>query len=293
MLVAAGDDEDARRDRAGGEVDHAAAVEDAAVGRRLEHVVQLGDGRLVAAHPALADAEVGRVRQRRHLDHGLGAVDEAAQHLRVHLLAGGLGGQAGRGVVRAHRVVLALARADDVEGEVAGELDELERLGRLVAAAQGVDRAGLGGDAGEQPADGDVGLDVEQADVLAGEQAAQGDLRADLRDAGGVDDHVDGQGRQQGRVVDRDGAAVRDDAAELVVVVARDHVLDAGRLQGAGGALDVDVGDGDDLHAGDPADLGDESPADLPGADQADPDRPPVLDCRLEEALTVCHFGFS
>jgi hypothetical protein len=43
----------------------------------------------------------------------------------------------------------------------------LSVLGRLVAPAQGVDRAGLGGDAGEQPADGDVGLDVEQADVLA------------------------------------------------------------------------------------------------------------------------------
>ena len=129
--------------------------------------------------------------------------------------------------------------------------------------------------------------------MLAGEQAPQRDLRADLRHAGGVDDHVDGQGRQQARVVDRHGAAVGDDAGELVVVVARDHVLDAGRLQGTGGALHVDVGDGDDLHAGDLPNLGDESPAHLPGADQSDPDRSPRGRLAVEEAFAVCHFGFS
>ena len=72
-----------------------------------------------------------------------------------------------------------------------------------------------------------------------------------------------------------------------------DHVLDAGRLQGTGGALHVDVGDGDDLHPGDLPNLGDESPAHLPGADQADPDRSPRGRLAVEEAFAVCHFGFS
>ena len=123
--------------------------------------------------------------------------------------------------------------------------------------------------------------------------AAQGDLRADLGDAGGVDDHVDGQRGEQGCVVDRDGAALGDGVGECVVVVAGDHVLDAGGLEGAGGALEIDVGDGDDLHAGDLPDLGDEPPAHLPGADQADPDRPPCGRLAVEEAFAVCHFGFS
>ena len=118
--------------------------------------------------------------------------------------------------------------------------------------------------------------------MLAGEDAAQGDLRADLGDAGGVDDHVDGQCGEQGRVVDRDGAALGDDVAELVVVVAGDHVLDAGGLEGAGRALQVDVGDGHDLHAGDPPDLRDEPPAHLPGADQADPHGPTGAPLPLE-----------
>ena len=102
-----------------------------------------------------------------------------------------------------------------------------------------------------------------------------------------------GRAVSRARVVDRDGAALGDDAGELVVVVARDHVLDAGGLEGAGGALHVDVGDGDDLHAGDLPDLGDESPAHLPGADQTDPDRAPRGRLAVEEAFAVCHFGFS
>ncbi len=128
---------------------------------------------------------------------------------------------------------------------------------------------------------------------LPARMAAQGDLRADLGDAGGVDDHVDGQGGEQGGVVDGDGAALGDGVGECVVVVAGDHVLDAGGLEGAGGALEVDVGDGDDLHAGDLPDLRDEPPAHLPGADQTDPHGSTGAPLPLEKALTVCHFGFS
>ena len=65
----------------------------------------------------------------------------------------------------------------DLQADVLRVLDQFEALGRLVAAADGIDGAArLVAHAGQQQTDGDVGLDGHQQGVLTRDQAGVGDL---------------------------------------------------------------------------------------------------------------------
>ncbi len=267
------DDEDARRhalaDRV---VDHALARQDAAILARhqhLHHVVAVGARPVHAGH---VGHQAGGVGDRRHLDHGLGAVDELDQHARVHvpplrLLAIVVGD----GVV-VERVVLALAGGDDRVAERGGELDQLHAARRLVAGADRIDDAQPVGLAFQQRADGDVGLDVHHHQVLAVLHRHQVEVGGDARLAGGVDHHVDE------RVLDQQLVGGDGDAARL------DGAGDRRRRVGLGGLLVGAVGDAHggarrvraarrhrrDLDAAHQHALGDQVGAHLAGADDAD-----------------------
>ena len=282
------DREHAGGDVAGAVVHHAGPVQDAAVVGGAEGGGQFLDARRWSVHPAGADLQAGGVGQRGHLDHRLGPVDEAAQHLRVHVLAVGLRGQfLGRGM-GIQRIVLTLAGADHLEGQIAGEVDQALRFGRFVAAAHAVDASGLLGDRGQQVADGDVAFDIEQGDVLAGEQTAERHLRSDLGDTGRVDHDVDRQCGQQRGVLDGDGATGFDGLCEFCYLAAGLGV-GAGLAQRVGGPPGHDVGNGGDLHAGDTTHLGDEAQTHLPGADQADADGPAQFVLAGDETFGVTH----
>ena len=199
-VLGADHDEHPRCDRPGAVVDDPGPLEDAAVLGEGEGLVQGRHRRRRAVHAAVAHLEAGGVGQRRHLDHRLGPVDEAGQHLRVHALGRACGGQRLRGRVRVERVVLALPGADDLEVQVPGEVDQDLGLDRLVAPAHRVDRPGLLGEPGQ------VGARSSRRTRRSGwrcpcptASASTADPGAHVGDAGGLDDDVE---RQAAELVD-------------------------------------------------------------------------------------------
>ena len=167
-MVRLDDAEHARRDAlADGVVDDAAPRQHAAMAGRAEHLGELVAAGARPVHARPVRDEAGGVGEGHHLDHGLGAVDELDQHARVHVARRGLGDVVVRHGVEIQGVVLALAGGDDGHAERAGEGDELDRGGRLVAGRAGIDDAGAFGLGLEVAADGDVGLDIEHHHVLA------------------------------------------------------------------------------------------------------------------------------
>ena len=152
-------------------------------------------------HAGDVGLEAGGVGHRGHLDHRLGAVDELDQHARVHVALARLFLELVGRRVELQRIVLALARSDDLEADRLGEADQLDGGGRLVARRAGEHHARFLRLGLEEAADGDVGFDVEHDDVLAVLHRLERDERADVGVAGGVDDHVDAARRAQRGVV--------------------------------------------------------------------------------------------
>ena len=88
-------------------------------------------------------------------------------------------------------VVLALAQADHLEAQRAGEIVQLLAHARLVAGRGGVDTAGLLGHAGEHQTDRHVCLDVEHHHVFLMHDAVPGDLGSHFGHTGCFDHCVD------------------------------------------------------------------------------------------------------
>ena len=121
------DDEDAGRDAlADGEVDDALPVEDAAVlACGISTLTIWSRSALGPCMPGTSGTRPVALAMQRHLDHGLGAIDELDQHARVHVPARRfLAIVVGDGVA-VEGVVLALAGGDDAVAERGGELDQL------------------------------------------------------------------------------------------------------------------------------------------------------------------------
>ena len=91
--------------------------------------------------PGQSGTRPGGIGDRRHLHHGLGAVDELDQHARVHVPALGLLHVVVGRRIDVERVVLALAGGDDGIAEAGDEVDEFHGGGGLVAGAQRIDDA--------------------------------------------------------------------------------------------------------------------------------------------------------
>ena len=224
------DDEDAGRhalaDRV---VDDALAVQDAAVLARDQHLCQVVAVGARAVHARNVGNEAGGVGDGRHLDHGLGAVDEFDEHARVHVAARRFLAIVVRHSVVVERVVLALAGRNDAVAERRGEFDQLHAARRLVARADRVDDAQPIRLLLQESADGDVGLDVHHHHMLAVLHRQQVEVGGNPGFAGRIDDDVDqrigdqqlvgGDGDQAG--LDRRGElrlGVRLDASGIIAI---------------------------------------------------------------------------
>ena len=172
---------------------------------RLAHLGKLEARRRRKAQALALRHEAGGVAHRRHLDAGLGAVDEAVEHLRVDRLAVGdvqilvedVPDVVGIGLVIVRLVARALAGRDHLEAAGARPVDVLADQRRLVAPGEAVDHARGLGLAREQRAGERIGLDVDHDDVLAVLDRFDRVDDAGLGDAGRLDDHLDAGMRDQ------------------------------------------------------------------------------------------------
>ena len=153
--------------------------------------------------------EAGGVGHRGHLDAGLGAVDEAVEHLRVHAGGVGRGGRdpevlphrrRGR-LVELRQVARALAGADHGEAAGARPVDQLADQRRLIAVGEAVDQARLPRPLGEHRSDQDVRLDVDHHQVTTVVDRGERVARAGARIAGRLDHHVQTRRGDQGAAV--------------------------------------------------------------------------------------------
>ena len=133
----------------------------------------------------------GGIGDRRHLHHGLRAVDELDQHAHIHVTAGGLLLVIVGNGIDVERVVLALAGGDDRMAHGRDELDQLHAGRGFIARSQRIGDAEPVGLALQIGADGHVRLDIHHHQMLAVLHGPKADLRADRRHAGRIDDHVD------------------------------------------------------------------------------------------------------
>ena len=254
----------------GHHLDLAPVMELATVRRRAEHVREVVAAARREPESVRRRGEPGGVRDRRHLDRGLGPVEERVEHPAVHArgprLLGGesvvLPHRVGRRAVVGGQVLRALARRHHLEAAHARPLHHLAGEGGLVAVGHGVDDAGVAGFRRQQRPGQHVGLDVHHHDVLAARECGAG-----VGDAGrGVarrfhhDVHVGGARRVQ-RIVGESRAG-------------EEGVAPADGAAGGAGAVRIEVRDHAHFESGRRGRLAQEHRAELAGADEPDPHRP-------------------
>ena len=135
--------------------------------------------------------EPGGIGDRRHLHHGLRAVDELDQHAHIHVAAAGFFLVIVGYRIDVERVVLALAGGNDRMAHGRDELDQLHAGGRLIARAERIGDAEPVGLALQIGADGHVRLDIHHDQMLAVLHCLKADLGPDRRHPGRIDDHID------------------------------------------------------------------------------------------------------
>ncbi len=231
-------------------------------------------------HAGAVGDEARGIGDRRHLHHGLRAVDELDQHAHVHVAALRFLRIVIRHGIDIERIVLALAGGDDGMAHGRDEFDELHARRWFVARAQRVGDAEPVGLALEIGADGDVGLDIHHHQMLAMFHGAQPDLGAHGGNAGGIDDDVDQAGVDEEIDVigDRDLALLHR-GIELIgrpglTPVALGPVGDIDRLARR---RQPQFGNGADLDSRHVGDAGDDVGSHLARADEADSNGPPAV----------------
>src|SRR5688500_4921565 len=258
----------------------AAVVEAAAVAARLEHAREIVCAARREGETVRSRREPGRVGDRRHLDRGLGAVEEGIEHPRVEVAALDL--LRGKPVVAPHgvrrRVVVGgqvlgpLAGGRDLEARGARPVHQLADQRGLVAVRQRVDDTGFARAPGEQRTREAVRLHVHHHDVLAVRAAGERVPDAGGRAAGRVDDDLDGIGGDGAQ-----GVVGQESRAAPPRVVQRARRVAPRRPAGAGearaGALRVEIGDRDDVDPWRAEDLREEHGTELAGADEQDAQR--------------------
>ncbi len=246
---------------------------------RLAHFGKLEARRRREREAVRLRHEPGRVAYGRHLDAGLGAIDEGVEHLRIDRLAIGdvqilvenVPHVVGIGAVIVRLVARALARRDHLETGGTRPIDMLADQRRLIAPGEAVDDARGLGLACEQRACHRVGLDVDHHDVLAVFNGLQRVGDAGLGNAGRLDDDLYvGMLDERFRI----GGDVRAAALQRVVKRGCGILLrgPARAFELGAGPLDVEVSDRDDVHALGQPRLRQEHGAELARADQADGD---------------------
>ena len=183
---------------------------------RAQHAGQVVHAARREREPVRRRGQPRGIRDRRHLDRALGAVEERVEHPRVEIAGGhhlrreavvGPHGVRGRRVVLG-QVLRALAGGDHLEPRGAAPVDHLADQRRLVAVGERVDDAGLPRAPREQRARERVGFDVDHHDVLAVRAAGEHVTDARRRMAGRVDDDLDlRRGNERERVVGDEGGA--------------------------------------------------------------------------------------
>ena len=140
---------------------------------------------------------------------------------------------------------------------------------RLVAPGEAVDDARRLRPAREQRAGDRVGLHIDHDDVLAVRDRRKRVTDAGFRHAGRLHDHLD-----VGKADQRFGVGRHVGAARLERIAQGRRreglVLPAGGAKLPPGAINVEIGEADEMHAARAAHLGEEHGAELAGADQPD-----------------------
>ena len=183
----------------GGDLGDAGLLERAARRLRLANVGELEARRRREAQSIALRHEPGRVAHRGHLDAGLGAVDEAVEHLWIDriaiadrtILVENVPHGVRRGAVIVRLVTGALAGGDDGEAAGARPVDMLANKRGLIAPGEAIDHAGGFGLARKQRTGERIRLDIDHDHMLAVRDRTQGVTYARARDAGRLDDHLD------------------------------------------------------------------------------------------------------
>ncbi len=226
-----------------------------AVGLRLANVgvLEAAGGR--EAEPVGLGAEARGVAHRRHLDAGLGAVQEGVEHLGVdrrpvldlQVLVEDVPHRVRRGAVIGRVVARALARRDDLEAAGPRPIHHLADHRRLVAPGQRIDHAGRPRLPRQQRPGERVGLDIDHHHMLAVGEAGLREADARARIARGLHDDLDG-GMPDHRlgVLRQVGGAGPQRVVEAGRRAALRRPVGHGELRA--GAGDIEVGHGHDVH---------------------------------------------
>ena len=225
--------------------------------------------------------QAGGVGDRGRFDRGLGAVEEAVEHLRVEAAALGLLGR--QAVVAPHRLgrrfaevrqpLVAAAGGGDRKAAGARPVDQVADQRRLVAEGERIDHARLGRLSRQQRAAERIGLDRDVDDVLAVRERRQAVLDRGDRMAGAFDDDVDRRMRHQRLPVLADVGRAAVLQRRVEAGRARLRVAPADPRQVSACAVGREIGDADEMHARRARNLRQVHRAELAGADQADADR--------------------
>ncbi len=279
----------------GDHFDHALAFEHAAFADRAGDEGDVFDAGRRIEQAVARHGEAGGVGHRGAFDRGLGAVEEAVEHLRVEAAALGLLGR--EAVVAPHGLrrrfaevrqpLVAAAGGHHRKAAGARPVDQVADQRRLVAEGERIDHAGFGRLARQQRAAERIGLDRDVDHVLAVREGFQAVVDRGDRVAGAFDDDVDRRMAHQRLPVLADvGGAVLQRCVEAGR--ARLRVVPADAREVAARAVGRQVGDADQVHARRARNLRQVHRAELAGADQADADRL-AFGCALLELGVQAH----
>ena len=141
--------------------------------------------------------QAGGIGHSHHFDHGFGAIDEFYQHAGIHIASARLVLILVWRGIEIERIVLALARRDNIKAQRLRETDDLDGGGWFVTRRARIDHASLMRLLTQIAANGDIGLDIQHNDMLAMFHGLKRDERADIGVAGGINDDIDMGGAAQ------------------------------------------------------------------------------------------------
>ena len=146
--------------------------------------------------------QAGCIADRRHLDAGLGAIDEGIEHFRVDRLAivdleifvENIPHRIGRGLVIGRVIARALPRRDDIEAVGARPIHLLADHGGLITPGERVNHPGRLGLTRQQRPGHRIGFHIHHHDMLAILDAHLRETDTSARIARRLDYHLDRRG---------------------------------------------------------------------------------------------------